>query len=360
MQSNISDWPDFLWSDVDWKALRTLRGRFLQFDPREAKSPEPVEPAEPGAIVEPTPAKEPDRSDYWSSVNDLKSYDFTFGERIGWKWDTVLAELKTRGWTPPTGTVLDWGCGTGVAGRRVTNEWPDAVRKLTPWDRSARARDFAVDRARAAFPHTDVRAAVAERPACDLLVISHVINELTPDALEQLLATTERAQAVLWVEPGTSDVSRKLIAVRERLRGHFRIVAPCTHALECPMLAAGNERHWCHHFAKIPGYVHVDAGWGRFSATMQIDLSTLPFSFLVLDKRPAAVSAGPEESRVIGRARYYKGYAKALCCQSDGLRELTLAKRAAPELLKSMKKDPGSLYRWDRDGDNIMGGERIF
>jgi hypothetical protein len=74
MQSNISDWPDFLWSDVDWKALRSLRGRFLQFDPREAKSPEPVEPTEPGTIAEAIPAKEPDRSDYWSSVNELKSY----------------------------------------------------------------------------------------------------------------------------------------------------------------------------------------------------------------------------------------------------------------------------------------------
>ena len=38
---------------------------------------------------------------YWHTITDLECYDFTFGERIGWKWDAVLAELKQRGWTPP-------------------------------------------------------------------------------------------------------------------------------------------------------------------------------------------------------------------------------------------------------------------
>jgi len=362
MESNITGSDTFLWSDVDWKALRTLRERFLQFDPREAKpteDPENGDSNDESAVTE-TKVAEPNRSDYWSSINDLKSYDFTFGERIGWKWDTVIAELQTRGWTPPAGTVLDWGCGTGIAGRRVVGAWPDVAHKLLPWDRSGRARDFAVARARAAFPGLDVRAAAGPETAPDLLVVSHVINELPEEQLERLLVTAGQAQAVLWVEPGTSDASRKLIAVRERLLGRFRVVAPCTHALACPMLAAGNERHWCHHFAKIPGHVHIDSGWGRFSQTMKIDLATLPFSFLVLDRRPAAVNTQPEESRMIGRARYYKGYAKLLSCQGEGLLELTLAKRAAPELLKAMKKDPGSLYRWDRDGGNILGGEQVF
>ena len=348
MESNTTASNTFLWSDVDWSALRKLRGRFLQFDPRDA---------EYNAPRETTPA--PDRSDYWSSINDLRNYDFTFAERIGWKWDTVIAELKTRGWTPPQGTVLDWGCGTGVAGRRVAEAWPRETRKLLLWDRSRPAREFAVTRAQHTFPGLEVRSGESDS-ASDLLVISHVINELSQGMLDRLLAIAEHAQTVLWIEPGTFDASRRLIAARERLLAHFRVVAPCTHALACPMLAPGKEQHWCHHFAKTPGYIHVDSGWGHFASIMEIDLATLPFSFLVLDRRPAAVPDGPDTSRVIGRARYYKGYAKALCCQSDGLRELTLAKRAAPELLNNMKKNPGSLYQWDRNGDNIMGGTRIF
>ena len=343
MESNNIGSNSFCWADVDWTELRRLRGRFLRFD-EDGVSPDGAD-------------SHPDRSDYWTSESDLTSYDFTFAERIGWKWDTVLAELKTRGWTPPAGTVLDWGCGTGMAGRRVAEAWPDAIRELILWDRSGRARQFAVRRAQAVFPGLAVQTADI---VPDLLVISHVLNELSPESLRRLMDLAQQAQAVLWVEPGTSVVSRKLIAVRESLVGPFRAVAPCPHADKCGMLAVGNERHWCHHFAKIPGHVHTDPGWGRFSATLQIDLSTLPFSFLVLDRRGAVVSEERETSRIIGRARYYKGFAKLLSCQSDGVRELRLSKRDAAELFKEMKKNPGSLYQWEREGEKIRSGVRVF
>ena len=323
---------------MNWNALRRLRERFLQFDRRDAETP--------------------DRTDYWRSHSELASYDFTFGERIGWKWDTVLAELKLRGWTPPEGTALDWGCGTGIAGRRVAQAWPEQIRTLSLSDRSHPALNFAATRARATLPGISVQTGADCAP--ETLVLSHVLNELTPEALERLLALAARAQAVLWVEPGTYDVSRKLIAVREQLVAHFRVVAPCTCGVACGMLAPGNERHWCHHFARVPGPVHTDPGWGRFAQTLEIDLGSVPFSFLVLDRRPATAAPDSREARVLGVPRHYKGYAKILSCQADGVNERVLQKRDAPELLKAMKKDPGSLYRWEREGDKIRSGERIF
>lgn len=345
MESNTSGSNSFSWSDVDWEALRRLRARFLDFDRGDDNA------GIAGAPI--------DRADYWESFAAMGSYDFTFGERIGWKWDTILAELKTRGWTPPAGTVLDWGCGTGVAGRRVIAAWPEAAGRLALWDRSGPALQFAAKRARQEFPRLDISLTAAETVP-DLLVVSHVLNELSQGALEGLIGAMEKAQAVLWVEPGTFAASRKLIAARERLLGKFRVIVPCTHAEKCGMLAAGNEKHWCHHFARIPGYVHVDSGWGRFSRELEIDISTLPYSYLVLDRRAAAIDPGHESSRVIGVPRHYKGFAKILSCQADGVRELTLQKRDAPELFKALRKDPGSLYRWDRDGDKIHGGERVF
>lgn len=345
MESNITGSNSFSWIDVDWSVLRRLRARFLQFD-------------SVGPATEET-ATEPDRSDYWHSAIELVNYDFTFGERIGWKWDTVIAELKTRGWTPPAGTVVDWGCGTGSAGRRVVEAWPAEARKLILWDRSDAARRFASVRARMSFPGLD---AGSTNPgvAADLVVISHVLNELSPESLERLLSVVRRAQAVLWVEPGTAAVSRKLIAVRERMLGEFHPVAPCTHEAACGMLTAGNERHWCHHFAKIPGFVHSDSGWSRFSSIMEIDLSTLPMSFLVLDRRTRVEQPQPELSRVIGRPRNYTGFARALSCQSDGVRELMIQTRDSPALVKEMKKDPGSLYLWERDGGKVRSGSRVF
>jgi hypothetical protein len=343
MELKIIGSNSFSWGEVDWDVLRRLRARFLQFDQRED--------GERDAMV--------DRSDYWESLAELDNYNLTFGERIGWKWDAVLGELKARGWEPPVGTVMDWGCGTGVAGRRVVEAWPGAAKRLLMWDRSSVARQFAEREARAAFPDLESRGTLIET-APDLLVISHVINELSEEALGGLLGLAERAGAVLWVEPGTVTVSRQLIAVRERLLGRFRAVAPCTHGMACGMLRAENERHWCHHFAKVPGYAHTHAGWSRFSAMLEIDLGTLPYSFLVLDRR--ADPAKPEEgevSRVIGRARCYKGYTKVLSCQGSGVSEFTVLKRDAPGLVKELRKDPGTLYRWDREGDKIKGGVRL-
>ena len=338
MESNTIASKNFSWNAVNWDALRRLRTRFLQFSEGQRS----------GA------------GDYWRSHSELESYDFTFAERIGWKWDTVLAELAGRGWTLPEGSVLDYGCGTGVAGRRVI-AWARenrcanaaAVSKLLLWDRSRPALNFAFRRARETFPELAVEIAATGCSAATL-VISHVLNELSSEGLEQLLAVASRAKTVLWVEPGTALVSRALIAARERLVPAFHPIAPCTHALPCGMLTPGNERHWCHHFATVPRSVFQDAGWGRFAKTLEIDLGTVPFSYLVLDRRPDAPRL-PGASRVIGEPRQYKGFTKVLSCQDDGVRELILQKRDAPELIKKLKKEPGSLYRWERDGERIRG-----
>ena len=67
---------------VDWNALQRLRSAFLNGSAGER--------------------------DYWQGESDLASYDQTFAQRIGWKWDYVLEELKRRCWLPPASELLDW------------------------------------------------------------------------------------------------------------------------------------------------------------------------------------------------------------------------------------------------------------
>src|SRR6185503_15767594 len=89
----------------------------------------------------------------WTSRSDLENYDFTFAQRIAWKWETVLRELRLRGWTPPRGPLLDWGCGSGIASRRVLEFFgADAFTVLRVFDRSSLAMEFAADAARKSFP----------------------------------------------------------------------------------------------------------------------------------------------------------------------------------------------------------------
>jgi hypothetical protein len=73
------------WTELDWPALDRLRDGFLHG----------------GAAQGP----------YWQSESALASYDLTYGERIGWKWDHVLTELRLRHWA----TFRPHRASTGVA-----------------------------------------------------------------------------------------------------------------------------------------------------------------------------------------------------------------------------------------------------
>ena len=116
-------------------------------------------------------------ADYWQSDDDLALYDATFGARIGWKVDAALRAASALGWRPRSTRVLDWGCGSGIAGRRVLAMWPGFA-TLAVHDRSGLAMRFAQ-------LQSPICAEVSERVDRDtLLVLSHVLNELAPPALE--------------------------------------------------------------------------------------------------------------------------------------------------------------------------------
>ncbi|HEX2853131.1 MAG TPA: small ribosomal subunit Rsm22 family protein [Opitutaceae bacterium] len=325
------------WADLDWPALDRLRSQFL--------------------------AGTSGGGSYWKTAADLASYDFTYGERIGWKWDHVLRELRLRGWRPGSRAVFDWGCGSGIAARRVISSFgAENFDALTLWDHSALACDYAGESARKKFPSLRVAQAtpglLVAGESIGLLIVSHVLNELAPAALAELRGLIARADAVLWVEPGTHAVSRQLGVLRDELRASFRIVAPCTHENPCPILLPGSERHWCHFFAPPPPEIFADSNWVKFGQRAGIDLRSLPYCFIALDRAPAATPRDATLSRVIGRPEHFKPYARLLNCDASGLAELELSKRANPALYKELERSKAPLvYRWQREGAKLADGE---
>lgn len=325
------------WSELDWKSLDSNRQRFLEGKPGEGP--------------------------YWESEAALASYDKTFGERIGWKWDAVLLELRMRGWKPPGGCVLDWGCGSGIAGRRVARFFGETVfESMVVWDHSPIAADFACNAATAAFPSLQVSSATAgylsSNEEVGTLLISHVLNELDPAARQELMGLIRRSRSVLWVEPGSRDASRALGRARDELVPEFGVVAPCTHANPCPVLLPENERHWCHHFAAPPPGIFADSNWVKFGQRAGIDLRSIPYSFIALEKNWKSDTAGL--SRVIGRTEAFKPYVRILNCDSGGLAQLEVVKRSAPDLYKQLPKSKLPLvYRWERDGTDVVGGSAL-
>jgi SAM-dependent methyltransferase len=320
---------------LDWTRLDRLRARFLA-----------------GGVA---------AAPYWQSTADLAAYDFTYGERIGWKWDSLLAELRRRAWPGRPDRpwrVLDWGCGSGVAGRRVIRHLgADHVGELQLWDHSTTAMDFARAEASRTFPGLRVRVADPDGTP-DLVVASHVVNELAPVDLGRLESLFARAPAVLWLEPGTHAVSRTVQAWRERLvAGGARVIAPCTHHAACGLLHPGRERDWCHQFAVPPAGVHADRNWVRFAQRAGVDLRSLPYACLAIDRAP--VPAGvPGLARVIGRPEVFKPYARVLSCDESGATTLTLPRRTLGPLVKQLERARGPLvYRWTREEGTVTAGE---
>jgi ribosomal protein RSM22 (predicted rRNA methylase) len=148
--------------------------------------------------------------------------------------------------------------------------------------------------------------------------------------------------------------------VRAALLPEFAAVAPCTHQATCGLLTAKNAPHWCHHFAPAPSAIFRNAKWVEFGREMGIDLRSLPYSFLVLQRAAQSLPTPPEFSRVIGRPREGKGFTKVLSCHVDGVSELMLQKRDAPELFRAFHKgDAHSTYRWKLENGRIVGGDPL-
>lgn len=273
------------------------------------------------------------REDYWNGRSLIEAYDETLGTRIGWKWESVLAELKGRGWTPPPGVEwIDWGCGTGQASRRFFSAFPEAVpEKLWLHDRSTAAARFAQENS---FANLTTEIGLPSTYENRWVLLSHVLSELSERTEAELSQSLSRAAGVIWIEPGTPAMSHQLIAIRERLRDRFSIVAPCPHVGRCGL--AGSPSDWCHFFAEVPSEAHQSARWRAIADTLGFDLRALPVSFLVLDRRP--LEKERERGRLLGRPRVYKGYATALICRVGGVVEEKFLKRDKEGPFRSVKE----------------------
>jgi hypothetical protein len=93
---------------------------------------------------------------------------------------------------------------------------------------------------------------------------------------------------------------------------------------------------------------------------MGIDLRSLPYSFLVLARPAVEPPTPPGYSRIIGEPREAKGFARILSCHAQGVTDLMMQKRDAPELFRAMKKQAlAPVYRWSLQEGKIVGGEEL-
>jgi hypothetical protein len=290
----------------------------------------------------------PNRAGYWDSEETIELYDHTLAVRIGWRWDAVISQLRSLGWQPPEKLFLDWGCGSGVASRKVLEAFPSFEQAYLS-DLSPQAERYAAKTVRTSFPSVSVRTGVPDgEPFC--LLLSHVSGELDERSEDQLAAIAGRASSLIWVEGGTALLSKKLALWRERLA--WPVIAPCTHRQACGMLAPENHLHWCHFFTRPPAETFMSAEWSEFAKQLEIDHRTVAYSYLVLDRTGANQPGGL--ARSIGSTRVYKASAKLQLCDATGLHDVELMKRDFPEMWKAIKKGwSPDLLRVETNGNRI-------
>ncbi|CAI9086665.1 methyltransferase [Candidatus Methylacidiphilum fumarolicum] len=283
---------------------------------------------------------------YWKSEEELILYDKVFGERIRWKWQSVLNELSLLGWIPPQSHLVDWGCGTGIAARSFCS-WAIAnnfkVLSSYFWDYSPLAIKYAQSVFSKEFPNIHRKELKkSQLPEQFILLLSHVLGELTEEAFEEILSLAKNALAILWVEPAKKDYSQKLIHFREILRKKFWVIAPCLHQQRCQLLE--QEKNWCHFFASVPREIFQSSFWSYTQNLLGIDLHSLAYSYLVLESNTNTTTNNSQKEhnnlfRIIGTVRAYKGYSILDCCYDSGeLKTKRYLHRYNPWLSKRMKK----------------------
>jgi hypothetical protein len=252
-----------------WENLRNLRSDYVESDPSL-------------------------RRDYWRNDELLAAYDQTLGERIGWKWRAVIHQLAERGLIPweSIASLTDWGCGSGKATETLLAEVPLAnLQHIFLFDRSKKAMQFSEAKL-SKQTKAEIHQGVPQN--MDLLLISHVANELCPKDKKTLHKHMLGARYVIWVEPGTPASSRELTSARQKFLKNFKVLAPCLHQDNCPLgqvRGVARDRKpdpildWCHQFARPPAEVFHSSFWAQVAKNLRIDIASLPLSFLVLKRR---------------------------------------------------------------------------
>lgn len=309
-------------SSHQWQKLRELREFFL--------------------------SAKPNRASYWDSEQTVELYDQTLAVRIGWRWDAVIAHLRSLHWQPREKLFLDWGCGSGVASRKILDAFPNLECAYLA-DLSPHAERYAAKTVSIKFPSVSVRTGIPQgEPFC--LLLSHVLGELDDRSEELLASIVDHASSAIWVEGGSAVLSKKLVLWRERL--NWPVIAPCTHRQPCGMLSPENHLHWCHFFTRPPGETFMSEEWAELAKQLEIDHRTVAFSYLVLDRSATNLPAGL--ARSIGSTRVYKASAKLQLCDDVGLHDVELMKRDLPEVWKALKKgwSPG-LVKVETNGNRV-------
>lgn len=252
----------------------------------------------------------------------------------------ALSEISLRapGFSPTS--LLDAGAGPGTASWAALQAWPTipVIRMLDD------KQDFLDMAARLAAGHPALATAQRIRgglndprlPHSDLVIASYVLAELAESGIAAAVSALWAACTgmLVLVEPGTPAGHRRILECRETLLAHgARIVAPCPHAMPCPLRAPD----WCHFVQRLP----------RTRDHLAVKQASVPFEdekFCYLVVARDGIDFAGASARVLAPPRQGKAGIELKLCESGKVDNRTVTKRQTQDF---------SYYRRLRWGDAL-------
>jgi ribosomal protein RSM22 (predicted rRNA methylase) len=229
-------------------------------------------------------------------------------------------------------SLLDVGAGPGTVMWAAADIWPEIeavmLVETSPAIRSLGERLAANSSlARISWRAADLRSGLPEAQH-DLVTLAYVLDELAPKdrgALIERLWSLSR-QALLIVEPGTTAGWRRILDARAQLIADgAHILAPCPHAMACPIA----EPDWCHFAARVArSRIH------RLAKEAEVPWEDEKFIYLAASRTPAA----HRFSRVLDRPEAASGRTTLKLCQPDGTARHRLVTRREGDVFKRARR----------------------
>lgn len=236
-------------------------------------------------------------------------------------------------------SLLDVGAGPGTATWAASSLWAslEAAQMIeaSPAIRAVGERlSEALPLDRIGWRAQRVGDGLPDAAPADLVVLAYVLDELDPAARPPLVARLWdlTGQALVIVEPGTTEGWKRMLAVRDQLIGAgAQILAPCPHAKPCPL----SPPDWCHFSARVArSRLHREAKGGS------VPWEDEKFIYLVVSRRDAR----QHRSRVLAPPHRSKAAIALKLCEPDGFAaERIFAKRDREGFKAVHKLDWGDL-----------------
>ena len=184
-----------------------------------------------------------------------------------------------------------------------------------------------------------------------LLVCSYSLTEKN-----ELPDHWEKYEALMILEPATSDDGRKLLALRQQLiQKGFSIWAPCLHQAPCPLLTQ-TKRDWCHDRVKVEA-----PDWFRdLEKKLPIKNNTVTTSYLLARRKKPTIAA-KTRVRLVGDQLNEKGKTRQMLCRGENReflawmhKDWSVKKGDIPELFRGdFFELPASVTQYDLISNEI-------